>query len=194
MRVAGTTRVILISTLAIMVASLTCGGAIHWWHRSASTYSIRCLMLVVLLVACWLAFFENHSTLSWHGARYRMLMGLQALEPLAVELSAHWPAADSQLDSVGPFMAYPEGDPRTLILLKPPNLNSWGTQIIAVDRSEAGVLRFQLAGYGYDDWVERHPALTQPTSFVGGLNDHHQIEQSLALEGGWHLVRYSQGT
>lgn len=183
-------RLTLLIVLGLAVVTISAVHAVGWLVRSPRTYRLRSLMLATLLTALWLGLLSNHSAVCWQGDRMRMRMGLNGLQSLADRLRTHWPESDGELPEAGPFLAYPTGRPRTLILLTPPSLAPWSATISAVDRSDHGVLRFQLTGPGADDWVEWHPDGHRPAPFTGGLEDRHRFERSATLGGGWYLVRY----
>jgi hypothetical protein len=60
----------------------------------------------------------------------------------------------------------------------------------AIERSEAGGLRFELAGPEGGAWVEWHPAGERPASFVGGLETRYELARSADLGEGWFVARY----
>ena len=59
-----------------------------------------------------------------------------------------------------------------------------------IERDPSGGLRFALSGAERGDWLEWHPAGHAPQSFIGGLEDRHELLQAAALGDGWHLARY----
>jgi hypothetical protein len=119
-----------------------------------------------------------------------MSWSVEQLEPLAERLRDQWPRGDSQLPEIGPFTAYPFGRPSVLLLMQPPSLNRESVHVSAIERSESGALRFQLGGSVANDWAEWHPETSRPRSFVGGLQDAHQLKAYSRLGSGWYLVRY----
>ena len=71
--------------------------------------------------------------------------------------------------------------------------------ISAIERSDAGGLRFELADGDAGAWLEWHPAGEAPASFVGGLQGAYELVRASDLADGWFLARYrvpgsSQGT
>lgn len=152
---------------------------------------LRNLSGAVTLVGLWVLFAFGHPGLAWWAKAGRLQPDVSRFEAIAAELRNQWPAHDGELPQIGAFMAYPVGHPETLVLLTPPEVSSWGTAISAVEHSPRGALRFQLAGVEERDWVEWHPPGSEPTSFVGGLLDVWQVQESMELGHGWHLVRYA---
>jgi hypothetical protein len=90
-------------------------------------------------------------------------------------------------------MAYPVGDPATLIMLTLPVMPRTSTSFGVVERGDTGAIKFQLVGPERNDWLEWHPEGEQPGDFVGGILDVYKLERSVALGDGWHLVRYKSG-
>ncbi len=87
-------------------------------------------------------------------------------------------------------MAYPIANPSMLILLTLPELKTIDAAISVVERGSAGQLRFQLAGVEQGDWIEWHPAGSQPASFVGGICDIFEMSRSDELGNVWYMVKY----
>lgn len=154
--------------------------------------SLRSLVAVTAVAALWCALAVNYQAIAWQGKRARMVGRVVALEALAEPLRAEFPRGDGDLPALGSFMAYPFGTPSVLVLLQPPCVGSGEVCIAAVQRGERGDLKFQLTGIDGGDWAEWHPPGSQPASFVGGLGDRHQLQSSLGLGQGWHLVRYRE--
>jgi hypothetical protein len=117
---------------------------------------------------------------------------LDGFESVAASLRADWPDSDGERDDIGPFMAYPRGGPRTLLLLTTPEIADVRTSISAIERATTGGLRFQLTGSEPDAWLEWHPIGSMPESFRGGLMTNYILERSAPLGGGWFVVRYRE--
>ena len=94
------------------------------------------------------------------------------------------------MPEVGTFMAYPNGNPRTLLILAQPQSPTKSIQFSAVERSDGGALRFELTGYENGAWLEWHPNDSSPESFTGGLENTYSRTKSAPLGNGWYLVRY----
>jgi len=152
--------------------------------------SLKSLLILTTFCAGWFGLAANASSLAWHGKRARLAFSVQQLDWIAERLRADWPAGDSQLPEIGPFTAYPFGQPRVLLLMQPPSLQRKSLHVCAIERSESGALKFQLGGTVCDDWAEWHPQSSSPRSFVGGLEDEHRLQTYSPLGGGWYLVRY----
>lgn len=163
------------------------------WQRFFSkspTLTIRRMLMLTVVAAVWLALAFNLDKIDWQGKRLRSATRIDALERLAERLNEDWPSDAGEIAGLGPFTAYPFGEPRLLLLLTPHPLNSTNTVIAAIERSDAGALRFQLGGDDGGDWIEWHPTGARPANFTGGLEDAHQLKQASSLGGQWHLVRY----
>lgn len=190
----GIVRVLTVIVTAVLAVSSMAGLHVRHFSRShhARSRSIASLIAITTVIAVWLGISVNYQSLAWQGQRIRVAVQLRSLEAIAEPLRRNWPKEDDEIAGIGPFMAYPFGQPSTLILLQSPPVSGDGLCIAAVERSPRGAIRFELTGTEHDDWVEWHPPGSYPTSFVGGLKDPHQFVCSTKLRGGWHLVRYSK--
>lgn len=144
---------------------------------------------LILLTVCsvWLALAVGWTDLAWWGKQRRVAKQLAPFEHAAKLLNDRWPGQDGEIAGLGPFTAYPIGQPTTLLMLS----DTSGPKFSAVNRDPSGVLRFALSGADRGDWLEWHPASSLPVSFTGGLGDRHELLRSAALTGGWRLVRYA---
>ncbi|TWT92782.1 hypothetical protein [Stieleria varia] len=132
----------------------------------------------------------QHTSLSWQGKRVRLAVQIKTLNAIAEPLRESWPRQDGEVAPIGPFMAYPFGHPRTLLLLQPPQVATGGISVTEIQRDPNGAIKLKLNGVEHDDWVEWHPQNSRPHSFVGGLGDRHRLLMSAEIGSGWHLVRY----
>jgi hypothetical protein len=123
------------------------------------------------------------------GQQWRLGRQLDSFASLANHLQTEWPKSDSHLAGLGAFNAYPIGRPRTLLVIAAEQLAD-SSPIAAVERSDAGALRFELAGDEAGAWLEWHPPGSQPASFTGGLEDERQLIDAAALNDGWYLTHY----
>lgn len=187
----GAVRTGLAGTITVSLLAAAVAQGAQWLWRSPRIFRLRTLLRATLLVACWSALLANHSAITWQGTRLRLKWELSHVRATAARLQTEWPTEDGELPAWGPFMAYPIGDPQTLILLTPPAIDHWETTVNSVDRARDGTLRFRLGGHPADDWLEWHPSGGVPASFTGGLEDHHWIQRSASLGDDWYLVRYT---
>jgi hypothetical protein len=141
------------------------------------------------LVAAWLTLFVSWPEIAWQGQRMRLWTQIDDFEPVAAELRDKWPGGDGELPKVGAFMAYPQGKPRTLLMLAQSEAQP-GTPFSAVERDDDGSLKFELAGDETGSWLEWHPAGSAPENFTGGLENTYTRGRSAPLGNGWYLVRY----
>jgi hypothetical protein len=152
---------------------------------------LRSWLAFTALIAVWLGLAVSWREVAWAGQRFRLGRQVAAVEPLAAALRERWPQADgSDVPGLGPFMAYPPGAPRMLMLLhqmRPPGSSN---AISAVERSDAGGLRFELADGDAGAWLEWHPPGEAPASFVGGLQGEYELVRASELGDGWFLARY----
>jgi hypothetical protein len=185
------------AALAVLVALqvLAAGAEFGFWLKPGRNRpSMRRLLMLTALVALWCGLLFQHDEVTWQGKRWRSLGRIDALQTLAESLQSDWPSEDGHIAGVGPFMAYPFGQPRVLILLTPFPIDDGQTRVAAVERSVAGALRFQLAGRDGGDWIEWHRDASRPASFTGGLAEVYRLERQQHLRGDWYLVRYHVGS
>lgn len=120
----------------------------------------------------------------------RLWTQLDEYEPVAAELRGNWPIRDGELPNVGTFMAYPQGNPRMLMILVGQRSDAAIPPFSAVERDDDGSLKFELAGDETGSWLEWHPAGSTPDNFTGGLENTYTRGRSAPLGNGWYLVRY----
>jgi hypothetical protein len=144
------------------------------------------------LVAAWLTLFIVWPGIAWHGQQWRLSSQVERYAPVAESLRTTWPTEDGELPRLGTFMAYPQGQPRMLMLIAQSG-DADAARCFSVERSPAGAIRFELAGSEAGAWLEWHPAGGQPASFTGGLEVPYELERSADLGDGWYATRYSRG-
>ena len=166
------------ATFAGISVTLIVGAATHRRLRSWFAFT--------LLVAAWLTVVVAWPEIAWQGQRLRSWSRLSQFESVAASLRDNWPVDDGQRPGLGPFMAYPKGNPRTLMLLR----SNPTTPISAVERADDGALSFELRGAVPGTWLEWHPANSIPRDFTGGLENEYRVQRSSPLGCGWYLVRY----
>ena len=145
-----------------LFATVLLGGMISYgWllvgmlRRSASSRQLRSLRAALALIAIsslWCGLTVNASSLTWQSKRIRLAWQIDKFEKIVQPLRSEWPGNDGELPGLGPFMAYPLGDPSTLIMLQPPSVSQGGLYISAIDRDESGAIRLQLSGVRTEDW------------------------------------------
>ncbi|MBA2118006.1 hypothetical protein [Bremerella alba] len=171
-------------SLGMLTFGITMGSR---GHRALSSW-----MVFLSLACCWLGLMNSWDELIWAGKRLRIDSHVAAFQSIAQSLNQDWPKVDGQRESLGPFMAYPSGKAKTLILLTTPPMAQTGPTFSSIERSDAGGIRFQLSGSERGAWLEWHPSGDQPESFVGGLLEPHHLMRSVSLGEGWFLVSYDQ--
>jgi hypothetical protein len=153
---------------------------------------VRSWLAFTVLVAAWLTLAVTWREMAWQGQMLRLQWRLSGLDSVASVLLAEWPSVDGERPEIGQFMAYPQGDPKMLLLLTTPKIGHADVAISGIEKSSLGGLRFQLAGSESGAWLEWHPRETKPESFRGGLQTRYQLERSAPLADGWFLVRYRE--
>lgn len=188
--IAGQTRVIIVLSVVVLMIALLLVDLRTLLARSDRRMTLRRLLFTTALIAAWCGLVVSYERIAWEGKRIRTQPRLSALDRLAERLQRDWPTKDGEIEGLGPFTAYPFSRPSLLLLLTPYPLDGTSTVIVAIERSNEGVLRFQLGGRDGGDWVEWHRAGRLPQSFSGGLSDHHGLKQYARLRDTWYLVRY----
>lgn len=172
-----------LATLAAIALGLVIGAP---WNRR-----LRSWLAFTALAAAWLALKTSWPELAWAGARWRVGSAVSAFEAVAEPLRSNWPTVDGATDELGPFSAYPAGKPRMLMLLQqlPEDRPA---RFTAIERSDHGGLRFELAGPEAGAWLEWHATGQRPASFVGGLETSYDLQRSSPLGHGWYLTEYDE--
>ncbi|MCR9295660.1 MAG: hypothetical protein NXI32_23320 [bacterium] len=164
-------------------------SALFW--ANGAYRSIRYIGLLCILFALWLSIYVQWEQIAWLGHRHRASVTVKRLMPLAQQLSQEWPKYDGQSEHLGPFMAYPNGRPSTLILLTPMSLGHDGVRLAAVDRDKDGTLRFELSRGDESLWLEWSPQnRVRKTSFVDGVGGSYRQQRTIAIDRNWTVARY----
>lgn len=144
---------------------------------------------VVAMAAAWLTIGITWPDLAWSGQRWRLARQVNSLNAVAETLRTDWPTQDGELPDVGVFMTYPREAPSILLVIARPDF-SRHVGFTAVERSEKGALRFEMAGGETGAWLEWHPDGSTPHSFVGGLATDYQLRRSEPVAPNWYVTRY----
>ncbi|MEM8668491.1 MAG: hypothetical protein AAGG48_13315 [Planctomycetota bacterium] len=192
--VLGWARTWIMIALVVSVTALVVLECKRLISRRGSRPTVRRLLFVTMMVGLWCGIIIRYESIAWQGKRLRSMGRVNALDELAFTLRNNWPKEDGEIEGLGPFTAYPFGDPSVLLLLTPYPLDGTDTVIAAVERSPQGVLRFQLGGIDGGDWIEWHGGSSRPANFVGGLSERYSVTQYTPLRESWYLVRYDEST
>jgi len=191
----------LLCVLSIAFASMICilGGMLLQSNvpkKSSTLRSVSAWLTLTATFALWCSLVVHVEAIAWQGKRFRIAAQVDSMERIAGQLREGFPTQDGELPHLGPFMAYPFGQPSTLILLQSPPVNNHSRRnqslyISAVERTASGAILLQLSGTDGGDWAEWHPPASRPQSFIGGLGDRHNLDSCYSIGRGWYLVRYS---
>jgi hypothetical protein len=183
-------RLVLLGLISIsaVVTTLSLGFGAMAGPREFRT--LKSWLVLVGLIGAWFGLIGSWSSICWIGKKYRMRGERDVFAAIATSLREDWPQQDGNRPEIGPFMAYPVGQPSTLILLTLPDLPDTNATISLVERSRGGGLHFELAGSERGDWLEWHPAGAKPASYIGGLMEPRDLVRFESLGDGWYLVRY----
>jgi hypothetical protein len=151
---------------------------------------LRSWLALTGMVACWFALATAWPNLAWAGTRWRVGRHINDIERIAAALRADWPQDDDDTPDLGPFSAYPQGNPRVLMLLTFYHPANSTLHFNAIERTPNDGLAFQLIGNEFGSWLEWHPEGSKPASFVGGLETRYALLRASALGNGWFLTQY----
>ena len=168
------------ASTAGILAGLVAGSSAH--------RGLRSWLALMLLTAGWLTLFTTWPELAWRGQAWRLRGSVSEFELVHRELTSNWPKEDGQIDSIGPYMAYPIGNPRLLMLLKTPQVAA--TSVSTIERGEKTDMRFQLAGNDEGVWLVRETGVDQPQAFFSGLDGEYIPIKYAPLLPSWFLVQY----
>jgi hypothetical protein len=152
---------------------------------------VRSWLAITTVLAFWLGLAVSWRSLAAAGQQWRLDRQLDSFESLAKHLQDAWPKSDDHVAGLGAFNAYPIGHPRTLMVIAAEQADG-APPIAAVERSNAGALRFELGGDESGAWLEWHPPGSRPASFTGGLEDERRLNDAAPLADGWYLTHYLQ--
>jgi hypothetical protein len=181
---------VFIASLTLMFAGsglIFIAGALFLGPRAHR--SLRAWLALTTLIALWLAFFASWREFAWAGQRWRLSRQITQFERIAAPLRQQWPRKDARIAELGYFSAYPQVEAKTLLIIEgdaPPTR----ANVAAVEHSDAGALRFQLAGDETGAWLEWHPPGSAPASFKGGLDTKYILDRTSPLRDGWFLSHY----
>jgi hypothetical protein len=183
-------RLLLLKILGALAMGSAVGIFASLFFGARTHRRVRSWLALTVLAAAWLTLTVSWRELAWRSQAFRLKSQLDGFEAVAAALRSDWPTSDGESEQLGPYMAYPQGAPRVLLLLTIPQIDQTNASFVAVERSPAGALRFQLAGNEPGAWLEWHPRGSSLQPFVGGLQTDYEIVRSAPLGSEWFLVRY----
>ncbi len=177
--------------LGLILASLS-GILVGLFQGPTWRRSMKAWLAFTALVSAWCALCVSWPSLYWLGQTVRVRGDIAAYEVPVQELREDWPGKDGESPTLGPFLAYPLNQPQTLLPIGVAHVPGADAPVTAVERSELGALRLQLAGAESGAWLEWHPEGSIPKSFIGGLQTSYELLRQAELQPGWYLVRYRE--
>jgi hypothetical protein len=147
---------------------------------------------LTLVAAVWLTLWVTWPKLMWSGQIFRLRPEANDFQPLVSSLNNNWPDIDGSRDDIGPFNAYPAGNPRVLQLLTERRSPNGGATYSLIERINTDGIGFGLTGRDLGAWLEWHQSGDLPHSYVGGLGQRHDLARFEPLGDDWYLVRYQQ--
>jgi hypothetical protein len=152
--------------------------------------SIRAWLLFTMLVGGWLGTVIAGPEIYWLGQQRRMARVLAPVESVAQQLDANWPVEDGDMPGIGPYLAYPKGAPTLVLPLKWISFPNTDLRFAAVERSNNGVVRFELTGSESGAWLEWRADDRPPQPFKSGLEMRYNVSRQQRLAPHWYLVHY----
>ncbi len=152
---------------------------------------VRSWLLLMLLCAGWLTVLTTWKELVSKGRIWRAMASVSEFDEVSKRLLAHWPNQDGDLAELGPYMAYPISRPRTLMMLKNPQVPGTSLAVSTIERGAEDDLHFQLTGNDLGFWIVRDlKADDEPRGFFSGLEGEYIPVQFTELRPGWFHVLY----
>jgi hypothetical protein len=182
-------RLVLIAIVLLITGISGFGIFLGLFFSDARQRGLRSWLALTGIVAIWLTLALDWQDLQWRGQVHRARPNVDALSALATSLQQSWPTSDGETPELGPFQAYPIAKPQVLLLFSQKRMPGATAPISAINRSENGTLRFQLAGNETGTWLEWHPH-DAPSDFVSGLDQRFVLNRATAVGENWYLVKY----
>ncbi|MCA9186528.1 MAG: hypothetical protein R3E01_07230 [Pirellulaceae bacterium] len=152
--------------------------------------SIRAWLVLIFLIAGWIAAWLGRHDLYWYGHAIRVSTEVTAAADLAEALETNWPSRDGDYPQLSVVLGYPKLAPVTLILAGEP-VRVGRLRIVAVEKSKDGrALRLQLANPNHDTWLVRSESGKDLAEFVNGFDSRYAAERTRRLSCNWYLIRY----
>lgn len=152
--------------------------------------------LIILAIGLFLAGGWVSVGRDWDGIRLRgqsaeLAQYAEPVSKFAKELDTAWPNQSGEIEDFGAFLAYPYGEPRTLLMLGDARIPDTPLRVAAVERTPDEAIRFQLTGDAANVWFEWRITDTTPTAFRGGLEQAHTPTTYSEIAANTFVVRYS---
>jgi hypothetical protein len=183
-------RVFALAITGVVAAVSFVGIFLALFFGAASHRRVRSWFAFTLLLAAWLALLGSWHELAWRGQVFRFQGRISGYDTVAESLRNNWPNIDGERPNIGPFMAYPIGNPTMLMMLRSPDVPGTKSSFTSVERGDDGTLRFELVGDEPNSWLEWHPRDSVPASFTGGLENEYALDRYTRLRNDWFLARY----
>lgn len=151
---------------------------------------LRQWLLFVTLICAWLGLLTTWPELYWYGQQVRLRRHVQAYNAFASELQTDWPRQDGEMPEMGPYLAYPIGEPTMLLFLGAGMIPNTPIRIAAIERPSDEAMHFELAGAEIGACLAWRLDDSPPTAYLGGLDTENQIVRYARLAPNWYLVRY----
>ena len=128
-----TARLLGLALAGVLALGSTIGIFASLFLGSRAHRRVRSWLAFTVLVSAWLALAVSWRELAWQSQTVRLKWNLTGFEAVADTLRTDWPAADGERMGVGPFMAYPHGNPSMLMLLTTPDVAQTSALFAAIE-------------------------------------------------------------
>lgn len=164
-------------------------AAAAFWGRGRERLALPVFGL--LLAIGWGLLGTNWDVIRLRGQSAELAQYAESVSEFAQQLNDAWPDQGGEIAGFGAFLAYPYGEPRTLLMLGDAQIPNTTLRVAAVERTPGQAIRFQLTGDTPDVWFEWRTAETSPTAFQGGLQQLHTPTADLEIAAKTYVVRYA---
>lgn len=145
----------------------------------------------LVLAVGWVLIGTTWGSIRLSGRSAELVQYAESVGEFAKRLDASWPDQGGEIPDFGAFLAYPYGEPRTLLMLGDARIPNTSLRVAAVERTPGQAIRFQLVGDAADIWFERRATNTIPTKFRGGLQQNHTPTNYIEIAANTFIVKYS---
>lgn len=152
-------------------------------------WSILRLAVASLIAAAWITLWVCYGQIEWWAIRQRARSALPRFEAAAAALRERWPSESQTVPELGDVLVAPDKYPGLLFLInrRPfPMQEGFG---MTIERSEAGTIRFSLAG-SLDCQLEHHLPGSAPRSYTDVFGNRSEMRDAVSCSESWYLVRY----
>ncbi len=177
--------------LGYLLAGLTLVFAASAVFFGRGRERLALLVFGLFLAMGWGLLGTNGDVIRLRGQSAELAQHAESVGEFAQQLNHAWPSQGGEIAGFGAFLAYPYGEPRTLLMLGDTYIPNTTLRVAVVERTPGQAIRFQLTGDAPDVWFECRTTETAPTAFRGGLQQLHTPTSDFEIDAKTFVVRYS---